>query len=337
MSSFVKNIRKHFVTKNSILERQDNNLILHILDENGNKISRTPLPSETIEEIYFLSKTHIDTETIAFCSDKNILLHFFNHQDRYTGTFFPSGINSVNKSGFVLIEQVRAFLDTGKRLYIAKQINKAHFESIVYILKKYEIDSSYAEGFLEHIKACKTIEELMLLEGRLKEWYYQQWNLIVKDKRNFYFEYRSKRPPLDKINVLISFMNTLIYSCVLSQIYKTELEPRISFLHEPNYRRLSLHLDLAEFIKPRYGDNLIFTLINKKIITTKSFKKENGFLLLNQDAKVEIIKQTSAMLGKNYSYKQRELPLKELIKIECNNLKRFIVEGGEYEPFIHKQ
>lgn len=337
MSSFVKNIRKHFITRNSILERQDNNLIIHIIDENGNKIEHRQLPSETLEEIYFLSKTYIDTETIAFCSDKNILLHFFNFKDRYVGTFFPNGINAVNKSGFVLISQVKAFLDDEKRMYIAKQINKAHFESMIGVLKKYNVDTSYANDFFGYIDACGDIESLMLLEGRLKEWYYQQWNLIIQDKRNFYFECRSKRPPLDKINVLISFINTMIYSTVLSQIYKTELEPRISFLHEPNYRKLSLHLDLAEFIKPRYGDNLIFTLVNKKIITAKSFTKENGFLLLNKEAKIEIIKQTLGMFSKNYMYKQREMPLKELIKIECNNLKRFIVEGGAYEPFVHKQ
>ena len=93
-----------------------------------------------------------------------------------------------------------------------------------------------------------------------------------------------KRPPADKINSFISYVNTRIYNICLSEIYKTELDPRIGFLHEPNYRALSLHLDLAEIFKPILGDTLIFNMLNKKEITAKDFQTDAGRIKFSNDA-----------------------------------------------------
>lgn len=70
-------------------------------------------------------------------------------------------------------------------------------------------------------------------------------------------------PPDNMINSLISFVNTLIYTKVLSEIYHTQLNPTISYLHEPGVRRFSLSLDIAEVFKPLIGDRLIFTVKSK--------------------------------------------------------------------------
>ena len=84
-------------------------------------------------------------------------------------------------------------------------------------------------------------------------------------------------PPDNMINSLISFVNTLIYTKVLSEIYHTQLNPTISYLHEPGVRRFSLSLDIAEVFKPLIGDRLIFSLLNRKQITEDSFTKELNF------------------------------------------------------------
>ena len=80
------------------------------------------------------------------------------------------------------------------------------------------------------------------------------------------------------INSLISFVNSLIYSKTLSEIYHTQLNATIRYLHEPGFRRYSLCLDLAEVFKPLIGDRLIFSLLNRRQITEESFTKELNFL-----------------------------------------------------------
>lgn len=89
-------------------------------------------------------------------------------------------------------------------------------------------------------------------------------------------------PPDNMINTLISFVNTIIYSKVLTEIYHTQLNPTISYLHEPGSRRFSLCLDLAEIFKPLIGDRVIFSLLNRNQITERSFEKELNFLHLTR-------------------------------------------------------
>ena len=110
------------------------------------------------------------------------------------------------------------------------------------------------------IDNCSDIETLMAVEGNIREIYYTTFNTII-DKKDFVFSGRNKRPPQDRINSLISFGNTLAYITVLSEIYKTHLDPRIGFLHATNFRRFTLNLDVAEIFKPILVDRLIFSLL----------------------------------------------------------------------------
>ena len=98
------------------------------------------------------------------------------------------------------------------------------------------------------------------------------------------FNKRVMHPPDNMINSLISFVNSLIYAKTLSEVYHTQLNPTISYLHEPGARRFSLCLDISEIFKPLIGDRLIFSLLNKRQITEDSFTKELNFLHLKQDA-----------------------------------------------------
>ena len=109
----------------------------------------------------------------------------------------------------------------------------------------------------------------MGVEGNIRRRYYAAWNVIVNQEIKF--EKRVMHPPDNMINSLISFVNTLIYTKVLSEIYHTQLNPTISYLHEPGVRRFSLSLDIAEVFKPLIGDRLIFSLLNRKQITEEIF------------------------------------------------------------------
>ena len=118
----------------------------------------------------------------------------------------------------------------------------------------------------------------MGIEGNIRQHYYAAWNAIVNQEINF--NKRVMHPPDNMINSLISFVNSLIYAKTLSEVYHTQLNPTISYLHEPGARRFSLCLDISEIFKPLIGDRLIFSLLNKRQITEDSFTKELNFLHL---------------------------------------------------------
>jgi len=328
-----KTDRTHFLMSNGRLRRQDNNIYFDRYDDEGRVVASKILPINAIDEIYILSKVDIDSYTISFLADNNILLHFFSPYQSFRGNFFPNTPNSVNKSGFVLLQQLRAFDDKDHRLYIAKMITKAHILNGANNCKRYGVEF-LVEDFLKALKKAKNIPEVMASEGAFKKNYYQKWNSIIKDQKSFKFTIRSKRPPTDKINTFISYVNTRIYNVVLSEIYKTELDPRIGFLHEPNYRSLSLHLDIAEIFKPVIGDNIIFTMLNKKEITAKDFKTDSGRIRFSNDAIKKIELKMINKLTEQIKIGDQHLTWRQVIRREINHLKKTICEYAPYEPFV---
>ena len=137
------------------------------------------------------------------------------------------------------------------------------------------------------------------------------------------------------INTLISFVNTLIYTKVLGSIYHTQLNPTISYLHEPGVRRFSLSLDIAEIFKPIIGDRLIFSLLNKKQISHKSFTKELNYLHLTKDASKLIAGELDQKLQTTIKHKElgRSVSYEYLIRLECYKLIKHILGEKEYNPF----
>ncbi len=180
---------------------------------------------------------------------------------------------------------------------------------------------------------CKDVQELMGIEGNIRKVYYDAWREIMN--QDFEFEKRIKNPPDNAINSIISYVNTIIYTRVLSEIYKTQLNPTISYLHEPSERRFSLCLDIAEIFKPIIGDRLIFAMINKKQITKNDFEKNLNFLYIKENTRKEVTKEIDARLQTKIMHKKlgREVSYEYLIRLEVYKLIKHLIEGILYEGF----
>lgn len=327
-----KSDRTHFILSPGRLYRQDNNIYFEKFDDTGERASCKILPINAIDEIYVLAKVQIDTYTIAFLADNNILLHIFSPYQSFRGNFYPNTPNSVNKSGFVLLCQLRSFDDPIKRAYIAREITRAHIINDAANCKRHGVKFD-VQPHIKALDAATSVPAIMAVEGAFQKLYYEKWNEIIADQRSFKFTVRSKRPPADKINSFISYVNTRIYNICLSEIYKTELDPRIGFLHEPNYRALSLHLDLAEIFKPILGDTLIFNMLNKKEITAKDFQTDAGRIKFSNDAVQKIELKMISHLCETLTVGGRELTWRQVIRREANRLKKCICEDVPYEGF----
>ncbi|KIM12167.1 MAG: CRISPR-associated protein Cas1 [Sulfurovum sp. FS08-3] len=329
-----KSDRTHFLMSAGRLRRADNNLYFDKYDEVGGAGSSKILPIHAIDEIYVLAKVDIDSYTLAFAANNNILLHFFGAYGTFRGNFFPSTSNSVNKSGFMLLQQLRAFDDEKHRLHIAKAITRGQILNGTNNVTRYKV-AFEPSAYIQSLEKATSIQEVMASEGAFKKNYYQAWNSIIQDQRSFKFTIRSKRPPADKINSFISYVNTRIYNIVLSEIYKTQLDPRIGFLHEPNYRALSLHLDIAEIFKPIIGDNLIFTMLNKKEIGAKSFQTDSGRIRFTNEAIKKIELKIIEKMTQQITMGKQQLTWRQVIRREAHQLQKSICEFAPYEPFVY--
>lgn len=249
-----------YIFKDGTLRRKDNNVIIQDFDGNEKN-----LKAEVTDEIYLFGEISLNTKLLNFLSQKGIIMHVFNYYGFYSGSYCP---RETNISGYLLVEQVKSYLDYNRRLDLAKEILLAASYNIYRNLRYYNGRGVDLNEPMQEIRALRkridhgnSISEIMGIEGNIRKIYYSTWNDIIKQEINF--EKRVKRPPDNMINTLISFVNSLIYTTVLSEIYKTQLNPTISFLHEPGTKRFSLCLDISEIFKPLIGDRMIFSLLNK--------------------------------------------------------------------------
>ncbi len=320
-------------------------------DPQTGRVVRKPIPVQDIEAFYCFSELDFNTRFFNFLAQQKIPLHLFNYYGHYAGTFTP---RDYLASGHTLVEQVRAFLDPQKRLAIAREIVDAASFNILKNLQYYLNPSRQKENeavllsnstsvFTEAIadieslraalKEIPTTQELMGIEGNIRERYYRCWGAIVGEE--YALEKRVKRPPDNAINALISFCNGLVYATVLSEIYHTHLNPTVSYLHGPGERRYSLALDLAEIFKPILADKLIFKLLNTKQIQEKHFRKELNFCYLEEGGRKIVLQEYDDRLKTTIKHRGlgRNVSYRHLIRLEAYKLVNHLMAREEYKAF----
>lgn len=321
-----------YVYNNGDLKRKDNTL--QFISYDGVK---RDIPIERIEDIYVMSEMTFNTTFLNYISQYGIPIHFFNYYNFYTGSFYP---RESLLAGQLLVKQVEHYTDGAKRLAIAQKFIDAAADNIYRNLRYYNgrgknvaENMREIDGLRKKILKTASVEELMGVEGNIRKRYYAAWNEIVNQE--IQFEKRVLHPPDNMINSLISFVNSLIYSKVLSEIYHTQLNPTISYLHEPGFRRYSLSLDIAEVFKPLIGDRLIFSLLNRNQITENSFTKELNFLHLKKEASKLIVNEFESRMKKTIMHKElgRQVSYQYLMRLEAYKLIKHIIGEKEYEGF----
>ena len=297
-----------------------------------NKEVKKAIPINGISEIFCYSRTTIKSGAAYYLMQLGIPVHFFNKYGYYVGSLYP---RDYLVAGKVIVLQAEHYLNFNKRMEIAKEIVRGIKHNILKTLNYYQrrgksIDTSGIEAI--NIGKTKDIFELLSLEGKIWSLYYNSFNNILK---SFSFEKRTRRPPRNEINALISFGNSLLYSVCLTEIYNTYLHPSISFLHEPSERRYSLVLDIAEIFKPLFVGRTIFKLVNKREINKDCFEKIQEGVFLNKKGKKIFLKEFDEKLKTTIKYPllKRKITYRRLIRLECYKLIKHILGDKKYVSF----
>ena len=324
--------QSYYLYRSGRIQRKDNTIEVVYKDN-----TKKSIPIERVDDIYVMTEFDFNTSLLNFIGRYGIPIHFFNYYGFYTGTYYPK---EQFVSGKLLIKQVESYTNPNKRLEIAKAFIEAASYNINRNLVYYNNRGKNLEPwmkeifyFRKQIELCKSVEELMGIEGNIRKCYYDSWSTIIN--QDIEFEKRVKNPPDNAINSLISYVNTIIYTRVLSEIYKTQLNLTISYLHQPSERRFSLCLDVAEIFKPILADRLIFSMLNKKQITENDFEKDLNFLYIKENARKNITIEMDKRLQTVIKHKTlgREVSYEYLIRLELYKLIKYLTEDIKYEGF----
>jgi len=291
-----------------------------------------------VPELHIFGEVSLNKKILEYLSQKEILLHFYNYYGYYSGSFYP---REHYNSGYLILKQAEHYLDEEKRLILAKSFVRGALQNMEKVLKYYGNRGIELSPLIEKINSFSqsaeeqnTIERLMAIEGNARQIYYSSFDLIVQ-KEDFTMEGRTKRPPENRMNALISFGNSLLYTTVLSEIYKTHLDPRIGYLHATNFRRFTLNLDVAEIFKPILVDRVIFYLLNKKVIGPKNFDERLGGIYLDESGRRAFVERFEERLKTtiNHSKIGKQVSYRRLIRLELYKLEKHLMGEENYTPF----
>lgn len=304
-------------------------------EETGDK---KVIPIEDVEAIYVFGEADFNRKFFNFCGTNQIPVHIFNYFGFYSGTFYP---REFLNSGELLLRQVMHQQTEELRLALAKAFVTGATGNIQKNLQYYNTRGRDCEPFLQALEpfarqaeSAAQVSELMGIEGNIRQIYYRAWPLIIEQEIEF--TKRVKRPPDNEINAIISFANSMVYTTVLSEIYKTQLNPLISFLHEPGTKRFSLSLDLAEIFKPLIADRLIFTLLNRNQLSKKHFTRKGKVCWLSEEGRKLFVRGFDERLGTTIKHRRlgRNISYRRLIRLECYKLIKHLLGQESYKPFI---
>lgn len=318
------------------LSRKDNTLKFVPTDASGKEGPAKYLPIQGIDNLFCFGALDANSAMYNFLGKHGITVHFFDYYEHYTGSFMPK---DYLLSGKVIIEQSKHHTSKKLRMVIAKQFVDGAAANILRNLKYYQTRDRDLEFHIKTIENyriekenARSISELMGWEGNVRQVYYDAFEEIIP---GFEMGNRTKRPPSNEVNAMISFINMMCYTLCLDAIYHTQLNPTISFLHEPGYRRYSLALDISEIFKPILVDRLIFSLFNKKVIGEEDFDKKLNYCLLNDKGRKKVLRAWEERLQTTIKHRNldKSVSYKHLVKLETYKLLKHIMKIEEYKPF----
>lgn len=321
----------HHVFADGELSRSEGTLRIDTLEGDTNF-----LPVESIDALYLHGQITFNTRALGLLNEEGVPAHVFGWKDYYKGSYLPK---RDHISGHTVVEQVRAYDDSERRLAIARDLIAASIHNmrrtIQYYHDRNDLFRSTLDALAEQRDRCSetgSVNELRGVEATARKHYYSCFGQILRDP--FSFDRREYNPPSNEVNALISFLNSMVYTVCVTAIRKTALDPTIGFVHEPGDRRFTLSLDIADIFKPILADRVLFRLVNRQQLSIDDFESDLDGCLLTEDGRLTVLEEFESTLDETVEHPRlnRKVSYKTLVQTDVYSLKKHILTGEAYHP-----
>jgi CRISPR-associated protein Cas1 len=306
------------------------------------------LPLHNLENIVCFSHLGASPALMGACAERNIGLCFLTPGGRFLArvTGKVKGNLLLRKQQYQLSEnraagvKIAASFLVGKLSNSRKVIDRARRDHALLVdVESLTCASASLKALLRSIQGCETIEDLMGCEGSAAKIYFSVFDQMVLQQRDdFFFKDRNRRPPLDRLNALLSFAYTLLTSEVASALETVGLDPYVGFLHQDRPGRPSLALDLMEELRPVFADRFALSLVNRKQVAGSGFSiKESGGVLMDDETRKKVLTAWQERKREEiiHPYLKEKLPFGLIPYVQAMLLARYLRgDLDAYPPFF---
>jgi len=332
-------------TQGAYLSKEGETVVVSVEKE-----TRLQIPIHTIQGIVCFGQVSMSPFLMGFCAENKVAVSFLTEY----GRFLASIQGKISGNVLLRREQYRRADDMTYSSQITKFILLGKISNSRSVLQRALRDHSdkvdaeaitkaslRLNGSLQQIQNTNVLEELRGIEGEAANSYFNVFDhLIVAQKNDFAFKERTRRPPLDEVNCLLSFLYTLLMHDVRSALESVGLDSCVGFLHRDRPGRAGLALDIMEEFRSFLADRLALSLINREQIRKRGFKKmESGAVLMDDETRKEVLtayqkrKQEEIM----HPYLKENVQVGLLFYIQALLLTRYLREDIDgYPVFIWK-
>lgn len=308
------------------------------------------LPLHNLESIVAFGYTGASPALMGYCAERNISLTFLTMNGRFLARVIGKSRGNVvlRKRQYRFSDNEQGSATIARNFIVGKVYN--HKWMLERMTRDYSLRINVSEFktvskelslIIKDIRECDDLDRLRGLEGQAATSYYGLFDkMILQQKENFSFKGRSRRPPLDNVNAMLSFAYTLLANDMTSALEGVGLDAYVGFLHRDRPGRASLALDAMEELRGVYADRFVLSLINKRIVHSEDFlEKENGAVIMTDEARKNFLsswqnkkqeKITHPFLGEKISWGL-------VPHVQALLLARFLRNDlDEYPPFLWK-
>ena len=285
------------LTEDAYLSLENNNVVVQTQDRTLGKI-----PLLSIEQILCFSYKGASPALMGACAQNGVALSFYSPHGKYYCSIFGEENRNVllRRQQYRLAESDTVSRDIAASIVIGKIYNSRWVldrtkrdHPMVVNVERIDHQCKLLVEDLDRIKGCKTVDEVRGVEGMAaKDYFFAFDDMILRDKDSFYFEKRSRRPPRDRMNALLSFIYVLVASDCAAALQGVGLDPYVGYLHTDRPGKPSLALELVEEMRAVIADRFAMSLVNLSEIKASDFEEhEDGGVFLSEAGRKSVLSQ----------------------------------------------
>lgn len=308
------------------------------------------VPLHNLESIVAFGYTGASPKLMGICAERKISLSFHSTSGRFLASVIgvEQGNVLLRRTQYRLADNEEASIRIARNMLVGKLYNsrwvleRALRDHAMRVdTEKLKEVSSFLVGSVQRMRIVETLDTARGIEGEAANQYFSVFDeLILQNKEDFSFRARSRRPPTDRVNAMLSFSYSLLAAELSSAISAVGLDPFVGFLHQDKPGRRSLALDLMEELRSVFADRFVISMINTKQVKASDFvQKESGAVLLKDESRKAFISswQTRKQEKIEHPFLKEKIEWGLVPHVQALLLARYLRgDLDEYPPFLWK-
>lgn len=295
------------------------------------------IPVKRVESIHAYGTIRINSAFLNFLAQNHIPLHSYNYYGSYTGSYWPK---EPIPNGKILQAQFIHYYEKSKRLQIAKEFLRGAFHNMHSNINREQRRKGVFDDLLEDwslynsmLNEADSTEMLLGVEGSVRRIYYEYMDRRLTP--DFQIGKRIYNPPNNPVNALISYLNSMLYASIISELYRTQLSPLVGYLHQPGRKRFPLAWDIAEIFRPLIVEGLILSMVNRKQISQDDFEAAMNGCLLTKEGRAKVVRAFEHRMRTTVRHREirRSVSYRTLLRMEGYKLVKHLLGDKPYVSF----